>query len=50
MEDFGRMWFTFLNLLREMAFQIQIRDGNCATDRKPLEVEDWPDSILMWPM
>lgn len=47
MEDFGRMWFTFLCLAREIALQTKTRDGKCATNRKHLEVEDWPDSILM---
>lgn len=47
MEDFGRMWFTFLSLAREMAFQTHIRDEKCATNRKHLEAEDCPDSTLM---
>lgn len=47
MEDFGRMWFTFLSLPGEMVFQTQTTDGKCATNRKHLEAEDWLDSMLM---
>lgn len=46
-DDFGRTWFTFLILPRGKAFQTQKRAGQCATNKKHLEVEDWPNSILM---